>query len=455
MKIIPIYTDKDNDRLILIFAGWSTQPDFYRPLKRDGWDLAVVADYTDFHLSKSFLKNYTTVYVYAWSLGVYAAARTLDNDDFTAAFAINGTERPADDTYGIPVKIYRGTSATLSENNLFKFRLRMCGGRDSMRTLTDSLSAPDDIAHLRTELDAIESDAASHPSLRMRWNRAYIADADRIFPPAAQNAYWESRRDVPVVTLQSSHLPDLATIVASSTPDPAQTARNFSAALSTYDEYASPQAAIADRLTHILIESNPAVGGSILELGHGSGLFTRRYAPVLRPAVADFVDLYPTPHFGIAPVENYHIADAERWIASHHEPKRDFILSSACLQWFANTDEFFRNAALTLRPGGSLLFSTFLPGNLRELDRLRPTPLSYPSADEIERLLRRRFPSLRIETETIRHRFDSPRQALAHLAFTGVKGNVQATARFPLRDALRDGDAYVLTYEVLYAIASF
>ena len=47
------FLHKENTgRLIIIFAGWSTAPDFYRHISLPGWDLLVVHDYSDLDFDK-------------------------------------------------------------------------------------------------------------------------------------------------------------------------------------------------------------------------------------------------------------------------------------------------------------------------------------------------------------------------------------------------------------------
>ena len=109
MKIDFLCRDDNNTRLILIYAGWSAGPSIAADVRMEGWDVAVVHDFTDLCLDVSFLQGYYTVYLFAWSLGVYAASVTLPPDRVTAAFAINGTLSPVDDSHGIPAAVFRAT----------------------------------------------------------------------------------------------------------------------------------------------------------------------------------------------------------------------------------------------------------------------------------------------------------------------------------------------------------
>ena len=123
-----IHKNSRNLRLIIIFSGWSCDRNMFREIHRTGWDILVCWGYDDFNFDKTILKEYKTIYLYAWSLGVFAAEKSLAGVEITKAFAINGTPLPVSDSFGIPQKIYSSTTETLSERNLYKFRIRMCGG---------------------------------------------------------------------------------------------------------------------------------------------------------------------------------------------------------------------------------------------------------------------------------------------------------------------------------------
>ena len=207
MKATFLHKDPGNTRLLLVFSGWSTGPEFYAGLRRDGWDLMVVHDYSDLRLDLGFLDEYYTVYLLAWSLGVYAAEITLPADRITAAFAVNGSPMPVDDRFGIPEAIYRGTAAGLDERNLKKFRRRMMPDAESFALKFGSTS-DDDIDSLREALYLIASSAAkvaTRTPARLPWTRAYIAADDRIFPPANVATYWEGEPETEIVRKQGAH----------------------------------------------------------------------------------------------------------------------------------------------------------------------------------------------------------------------------------------------------------
>lgn len=76
-----------------------------------------------------------------------------------------------------------------------------------------------------------------------------------------------------------------------------------------------------------------------------------------------------------------------------------------------------------MNPGGILAISTFTPGNLEELDVLRPSPLLYPKAENLRLWLGRDFSNVTVEEDEIKVEFRSVREMLMHLKHTGVRGS--------------------------------
>lgn len=479
------FLHKDNTgRLIIIFAGWSTEPDFYRHISLSGWDLLIVYDYSDIDFDASAIDSYHTVALFAWSLGVFAASMVIPADRIALAVAVNGTESPVDDEFGIPVKIFNGTAQTLNERNLTKFRRRMFGNPPTDHTLGLNethmalAEAKDDIDHLRSQLEFIAcisknnskysdtpspEDSDINPSQysaknssngNINWNRVYISGNDLIFPSKSQKRAWEIHPSRPEIIelLDSPHYVDLNRIIKSALPAKESVGKLFHKALSTYDSQAIAQRTIAEHLTDFP-GGVPLSPKKVLEIGPGSGVFSKLFAKRFHPDRIDFVELYALPSFGIAPEENYFVADAEDWVAQEaltNPGVYDAIISASALQWFANPDSFFQNVAKLLCPGGFILCSTFVPGNLKEMESVNPYGLIYRPIDEMERIVRKYFMFSKLEEEELIVGFDSPQQTLRHLKETGVGGGI-STGRTPRQ--LLGSTPLILTYRPLYIYA--
>lgn len=451
MKIDFLQKSADNTRLVLIFTGWSFGRETGADIKIPGWDVCVVSDYTDLEFNMPILDDYYTIYVFAWSLGVFVADRILPKDKITAAFAVNGTVTPVDSAEGIDPGIFDGTTKGLNPRNVLKFRMRMAGTREVYNELEkeNPVDLSDgNIETLRCQLKNIRKEAAAKQECpHLDWTRAYISEEDRIFPPANQARAWEKDPDIQIVRLNMPHYVKISDIVKSVIADTEKVSKRFEKASVSYDAHAIAQYSIAVKLAGMAREMHPDIGGKILEIGCGTGLFTREYAHVFRPLEAVFVDIAETGLFGIAERERYVKEDAETWIESEDETY-DAILSASAMQWFADTPRFLHNCRKRLRPGGLLVLSSFLPGNIGELDTTRPCPIIYHDIGTLKNWLDRDFEDIRIESEAIKVEFQSYREMLMHLKHTGVGGSAPASGGTQNMKEVR-----TLTYRPVYIAA--
>lgn len=451
MKTEIVEFKESHTRLILIFTGWSSGKEIADNIHIPGWDVAVVSDYNDFDFDETLLSKYYTVYLFAWSLGVSVAARVLNPEKITRAFAIAGSLNPIDDAEGIPTEIYHGTASTLSVRNLQKFHRRMCANSIEYVNFKDQhthLYLEESIEHLREQLYNIEQLCKEKDSKKLPWIRSYISKDDKIFPSNNLEFSWRQNTEAEIVNLKCSHLPDMKEIIDSVISDTSKVSGKFSKAMVSYDTNAIAQFSAAIKLTKLMCDRHPRQGAKILEIGCGTGLFTHEYAPHLLPSEATFIDIVKTGPFAIAPKENYFQEDAETWIASRDQ-KWDVILSASAIQWFANIPAFFNNCAQRLEEGGLLVISTFLPGNMEELDSLRPSPLIYPTPGMLRKSLTPGFKNIEIVEDEIKVEFKSLREMLMHLKHTGVAGSAPSSGM----NLRRMQHLRSLTYRPVYIVA--
>ena len=132
-------------RLIIVFLGWGSGRPSFAGLRKNGFDVLVVYDYTGFEntavRNNEFSRlvheaeQYEEVVVVAWSFGVRIAADFLAGCRMhlpvTRAIAINGTTSHIHDTKGIPQAIFNGTLEHLSEASVRKFNRRMFASADA------------------------------------------------------------------------------------------------------------------------------------------------------------------------------------------------------------------------------------------------------------------------------------------------------------------------------------
>lgn len=203
-------THPGNQTLLLFFTGWGTTPEVVRHLEvPEGWDYFTAYDYRTLPDTLSIRKDYDTVYLVAWSMGVWAAdllAPLLPTPSI--AIAINGTPIPMHDDYGIPDAIFEATLRGLSDENRARFDRRMCGGK-KLLAVYESFSArsTDD---LRSELQGTYNQVAPIRDFippRLKWSRALISEKDLIVPPENQLRYWQEA-GVPTCLLKhAGHYP--------------------------------------------------------------------------------------------------------------------------------------------------------------------------------------------------------------------------------------------------------
>lgn len=401
-------------RLILIFAGWSTDARFYSECIVDGWDTAVIYDYRDMAFP-GIPAQYTTVFVFAYSLGVWVASKC--DIDAALRVAVCGTPAPVSDYLGIPEHIFSGTATGLSAASLSKFHRRMAGDRASYERMTRLLAKDPDVDSLKEELISISAQSKGEWNSSMRWHRAYVAMKDNIFPVENQIRFWSEFSDAQVIRLQSPHYIDLASVVRQCIPVCADIGHGFSRAVSSYNKNAVVQKEVCQRIEEILAghftPGNRSVG-SLLEIGAGSGMLTEHWCRVLCPDSATYVDLVDMRKFNKANIEQYVVEDAELWLEKSGG-KFDVIVSASTIQWFADPVGFVRSVRSHLNAGGIAVLSTFVSGNLEQLDSIRTSPVIYRSAAEYGAI-----PGVVVEQWTRTLTFETSRDMLMHLLNTGV-----------------------------------
>ncbi len=193
-----------NKKLVVIFAGWATSPQFYKDFIIPDADVLLINNYKDFielETHDEYIKIfslYDTINVFAWSLGVWVASYffTLHEEiKVSNAIAFAGTPYPIDDEKGITKAIFLGTANNLNEKVLMKFQLRMCGNREAFDEFNER-NGKMDIDELKAELLAIIEAYERAPQNSFRWDTAYIGKSDKIFLPENQQRAWGNTKQI-------------------------------------------------------------------------------------------------------------------------------------------------------------------------------------------------------------------------------------------------------------------
>ena len=136
-------------------------------------------DYNSLDIDLSILEKYTEKYLVAWSMGVMCA--TLFNIKYKTATAVNGTLKPIDNTYGIPVKIYNLTLQGLTPAGAQKFVMNM------FKEKNINFKINRDFENIKKELAVLKTYVANTD---FQYNRVIISSDDKIIPSKNQSNFW-------------------------------------------------------------------------------------------------------------------------------------------------------------------------------------------------------------------------------------------------------------------------
>ncbi|NOU99961.1 malonyl-ACP O-methyltransferase BioC [Paenibacillus planticolens] len=147
----------------------------------------------------------------------------------------------------------------------------------------------------------------------------------------------------------------------------------------SYDRHADVQRIMADQLAAKLGETKGEGGRTsvcdILEIGCGTGNLTSRLVDIWPEAAITALDIAPgmlrAAEQRLDQQAGYEIrfiqGDVEEWSAAAQTASFDLIVSSACFQWLKHPVQTLQQLRRLLRPGGSLVFTTFGPETFGEL----------------------------------------------------------------------------------------
>lgn len=206
-------------------------------------------------------------------------------------------------------------------------------------------------------------------------------------------------------------------------------ARNFSRAATNYDDHARVQALVARDLLEFFQYDAP---NSILELGCGTGLYTRMLLDSFPNASLKAIDISDAM-IEVAQQQidcsraSFLCADAETFTAGKHE----MITSNASFHWFRDPQRTIDNLYGMLNDGGWLTFSYFGPNTYCELQqslaRVAGTSSklacsSFLTLEEVRYLLSTVFRVVEIEEREYTETFVSVRNLLENIKLTGTRG---------------------------------
>jgi malonyl-CoA O-methyltransferase len=226
--------------------------------------------------------------------------------------------------------------------------------------------------------------------------------------------------------------------------------KKFSRAAHTYDRYATVQSDVACQLAaqlrspaKIATEIN-----SILEIGCGTGNFTKKLADRFPQASIKALDFSPEmlsqASLKLQKKDIEFLCDeAEQFLANTPRQSFDLVVSNGALQWFSDLDGALKNIARILRQKGIFLCSIFGPGSLHELASGLKSLFAYqgdvaagafPAADTLRRSVTAYFTEGAVTEEPVSKQYDTVHDLLLHIKKTGT-GGCPPTNMVPLTPA--------------------
>lgn len=421
-----------NRRVIAIFAGWAMDSVIFEGIEREGYDIVVISDYTDFDANSDkldILGSYAEIVVIGWSMGViYGGAFIASHQKWpiTATIAVNGSTSPRNDLRGIPVSIYDLTGSMTTERQLESFYRRVCGGKAMMSRLMP-VPPRRDVVSVTTELAKITAFVNRTIPRPEVWDTVVITVDDLIFPIDNLRRCWTAQRSRVVELPEGNHLPDFGQLIDHFVIDKDLVGERFGAAMPHYNDIASVQSHVARTMSEHIMSCSDI---DVLEIGAGAGLLTGLVQERVSDSRIMTVDLVDVP---IASVNGNKIrrvaSDGELLVQTIDNNSFDLIVSSSTMQWFNSPRRFVREIYRLLRPGGTALLSTYGSETFRELREVS-TAISLPYRPIDCKDIKAQGAVVSERTEMILQQFDSPRDALSHLRNTGV--NAVSRDRLPV-----------------------
>lgn len=175
----------NNDKLIVFFNGWGMDDKVVSHLDCANFDVITFYDYQNFEIPSFDFSAYSKRYLIAWSMGVFVCNYFYELFcNFDKYIAVNGTQNPIDDEFGIPKKIYDLTVNNFNELSCAKFMKKISSSVD----LNSYKSRSNE--ELKNELISIRDLKVEN---YFNFDEAIVSDKDRIIPTQNQINFWNKK----------------------------------------------------------------------------------------------------------------------------------------------------------------------------------------------------------------------------------------------------------------------
>ncbi|MGI6395171.1 MAG: methyltransferase domain-containing protein [bacterium] len=231
--------------------------------------------------------------------------------------------------------------------------------------------------------------------------------------------------------------------------------KGFLKALKTYDDHASVQHLMGLELVRELRSFSPKQFGTVLEIGSGTGRFTKYLNRDTR-----FLQFYCNELFKEAfpyvvkwcKKENFIVGDGED--VAKLPDNIELLASNATFQWFNNLSQFLMSVHSKLTKDAIVAFSTFGKNQFKETREITGRSLEYIERKELEEKIKEKYETLFFSEWEQVLKFASIKRVLRHILATGVSGVPSsppppidfATFQTKYKEMFYDEEMYPLTY---------
>ena len=196
---------KNNNKLIIFFAGWSFDYNPFKFLDCTDFDVLILYDYNNLNLPE--IPKYQKYYLISWSMGVFTAYMIKNQlPKFDLKIAINGTPYPVDDTKGIPLKPFLLTLKHAKQGLEGKFYQNIFDNPKELETYNNhkvNRTIDNRVDELNNLYKLIKQTQINYESF---YDFAIISKNDIIIPTKNQINFWTNNTKN-IKMLESGHFP--------------------------------------------------------------------------------------------------------------------------------------------------------------------------------------------------------------------------------------------------------
>lgn len=259
-------------RLILIYADWATDWHLFAGLEHEGYDIAVISNYTDLSFKWKPFFEYDEIVLIGWGFGVFAASLTAHEimPRVSLSIAVNGTLDPVNNTRGMHLSLFDKLKNTLTPSMLWQYWRRMASTSEQYAHMLDCRPART-LSSLVDELVAIDAQLVFHVPPITDWHLALVSRYDVIFPADNQRMAWDEV--CPIVVMNQAHFPDFKDIFNRFV------VKKASVDNSSYDKKDADEVSAILLKSLLALSQSDHISGDVLHLMSENDSLINRYLP--------------------------------------------------------------------------------------------------------------------------------------------------------------------------------